>query len=184
MSPRIRLFRWIALALVAVFVSVAWEGPRRWLGVPMAWLPAVLVAAALDLRTEAWRWVAVLGGVASDCFSANPLGASVLPLYLAGAFLRSRNELWLGDLPFAQAILGAGTAWAVALLTLPLVMTFGQPPLLGWRLVWRIGMFGLSAAAITPAVFALNRRFDRWLAHPELDLSSFRPDREILRGKY
>ncbi|RME94627.1 MAG: hypothetical protein D6766_05330 [Verrucomicrobia bacterium] len=173
----------MALALLAVFLTAVWGAPRRWLGAPLGFLPAVLVGAALDMRTEGWRWVAVAGGLAADTFSLNPLGASILPLYVTGAFLRTRHDLWLGELPFAQAVLGAGAAWAVALLTLPLVMTFGEPPVLGLPLAWRIGVFGLSAAALTPVVFALNRRLDRWLAHPELDLSSFRTDREIVRTR-
>lgn len=181
-STRHALF--IALALLAVFGTAAWDLPRRWLGSPLSLLPPVLICAALQESEGSWRWVAVVGGLARDTLSVDPLGASILPLYLAGWFLSAHRELLLSELAFAQAIMGVTLSAAVPLMTLGLAMTFGDVPLLGTRLLWQWLVLSVSGGLLTPVMFLIWRRVDAWYAHPVIETPSFRPDRGILRGRY
>ena len=48
-----------------------------------------------------------------DSLSANPLGVSVLPLFLVGFLIYRQRELILRDQPFAQFVLGLGASAAV-----------------------------------------------------------------------
>lgn len=181
-STRHALF--VALALMAVFVTAAWDLPRRWLGAPLSLLPPVLVCAALQETDGSWRWVAVIGGLARDTLSVDPLGASILPVYLAGWFLSANRELLLSELAFAQAIMGLAISAAVPLLTLGLVMASGDIPPLDFRVLWQWLVLSVSGGLLTPLMFLIWRRVEAWFAHPVVETVSFREDREILRGRY
>ncbi|MCP5520402.1 MAG: hypothetical protein H7A46_02490 [Verrucomicrobiales bacterium] len=184
MSAATRHVLFVLLALLAVFVTAAWNLPRAWLGSPLSLLPPVLVCAALQEQGSAWQWVAVVGGLARDSLSLDPLGVSILPLYLTGWFLSSHRELLLSELAFAQAILGLAVGAAVPLLTLGLVVASGDVPAMGGRLFWQWLVLTVSGGLITPAMFRIWRRVEAWFAHPMIPSTSFREDREILRGKY
>ena len=66
----------------------------------------------------------MLGGLWFDSLSANPLGVSVLPLFVVGLAIHVKRELIVRDQTFAQVVLGAAApALAVPLLTLLLLLT-------------------------------------------------------------
>jgi hypothetical protein len=184
MSETARHLIFGGLALLAVFIAAAWDLPRRWLGAPLDLLPPLLVCAALGRRPGGWRLVAVLGGLARDSWSVNPLGASILPLYLTGWFLHARRDLLSRELLFAQLTLGTIASAVIPLFTLGLVMTFGPPPVMGWWLLGQWVALAVTGGLLTPVVFRGMGWLDRWFAHPTVETSAFRPDREILRGRY
>lgn len=184
MNERVRTLLLLATGLLMVFAQVAWDLPRRLFATPLNLLPALMVVAALIRPPGAWRTLAVVGGLAQDAFSANPLGVSVVPLYLVGWIMFAWRELLLRELAFAQFILGAAASAAVPLLTLGTVMTLGETPLLGWRQAWQWLAGTLVGGVLTPVLFQALHRLDAGFSHPTLTPASFRPDREIRRGRY
>jgi len=171
-------------ALLVVFAEAAFDLPRRGLGAQVDLLPALIVWASLcaDLTTVAL--VSVIGGLCFDSLSANPLGATILPLFAAGFLIHLKRGLILHRQVTAQFVLGLFASAAVPVLTLLVLLSAGQRPLLGWASVWQWAVMSVAGGLLTPPLF---RAFDatlRLFSHRPVASTSFRPDREIRRGRY
>src|SRR5947209_2833856 len=105
------------LILGATFLAVFWEAMfgliRNVLGAQVDLLPALVVYASLSVGFPGTCAVAMVGGLLFDSLSANPLGITVLPLFVVGAALYSRRDLLLKDQPFAQFVLGLAASGLV-----------------------------------------------------------------------
>jgi len=173
----------LAAAFLAVFAEAVLFGPRHWLGAQIDLLPALMIYAALNTNIVVVSLLAIFGGLWFDCLSANPLGISIFPLLAVGFPIFLRRDLILRELPFAQLVLG-GVASAVApVLSVLLLLTAGKQPLLGWGTLWQWLVMTAGGAAATPVFFALFDWCDHALGYQPQKESSFRPDREILRGR-
>ena len=173
--------------LVAAFLAVFWEaafnGVRHLLGGQIDLLPPLIVYASLTASLSTVSALAVLGGLWFDSLSANPLGVSVLPLFVIGLAIYINRELILRDQIFAQFVLGLGASAAVPILTLLLLLTAGHAPLFGWGTLWQLLVMSLGGAVATPIFFELFGWLHRVLGDHPATQSSFRPDREIRRGR-
>jgi rod shape-determining protein MreD len=169
--------------LLAVFWEAAFNGVRHLLGAQIDLLPALVVYASLCTGLTTMTLVAVLGGLLFDTLSANPLGVTVLPLFICGMALYRQRELVLRDQLFAQFCLGLAASAAVPLLTVLLLLTSRHAPLLGWGSLWQWIVMALGGAVATPIVFQFFDLFDRALNYRRASEPSFRPDREIRRGR-
>lgn len=173
----------LALGFLAIAAEATLTAPRDLLGAQIDLLPALMVYAALNTGLPTVAALAVFGGMGYDTLSANPLGISILPLFLVGWAANFRRDLILRDLAFAQFVLGLAASALVPLLTLLLLLSGGRQLLLGWGTLWQLIVMTVGGGLATPQVFS----FCSWLTHrlgyqprPE---TSFRPDREILRGR-
>lgn len=173
----------LAAAFLAVFCEAAFQGLRRMVGAQLDLLPALMVYASLSAGLPAVALLALFGGLCFDSLSANPLGVSVLPLFAIGVVLYSKRELILRSEPFAQLVLGLAASAAAPLLTLVVLLTAGHKPLLGWGSLWQWVVMSAGGAAATPLWFVLFGWLHRALVHSAATQSSFRPDREIRRGR-
>jgi cell shape-determining protein MreD len=173
----------LVAAILAVFGEAAFQGLRHWLGAQVDLLPAFMVFAGLRTNLATVIGLALLGGLCFDSLSANPLGVSVLPLFVLGLGLHVNRELILRDQPFAQLVLGGAASVFAPLLTLLLLLTTGRRPLLGWGTIWQLAVAGSAGAAVTPLVFQLMAWLDHLLGQRPALESTFRPDREIRRGR-
>jgi rod shape-determining protein MreD len=175
------------LLLVAVILAVFWEaafnGIRNLFGAQIDLLPPLIVYASLSTGLTVLSLAALLGGLLFDTLSANPLGVSVLPLYLAGLVIYSQRDLILRDQLFAQFVLGLTVSATVPVLTILLLLTLGHSPLLGWGSLWQWLVMTLGGAVATPILFQLFGLFDRTFNYRRSTEPSFRPDREIRRGR-
>lgn len=170
-------------ALLAVFAESAFDFTRRLLGAQIDLLPPLIVYVSLSRDLGTLALLAVGGGLCFDALSANPLGATVLPLFAVGLVIQRKRSLILRDQFTAQWVLGLLASAGVPLLTLLVLLSAGQTPLLGWGSFWQWVVVSAAGAVLTPAVFRffdlINRTFNYRPAHE----SSFRPDREIRRGR-
>jgi hypothetical protein len=173
----------LAAAFLAVFAEAAFQLPRHLLGAQVDLLPALMVLAALNTNAATVSLLAVFGGLWFDALSANPLGVSVLPLFAAGFPICLRRDLILRGLPFAQVFLGAAASAAVPALTVLLLLTGGEAPLLGWGSLWQWLVMIAGGAVAAPLFFVLFDRCDHALGYRPKTETSFRPDREIRRGR-
>ena len=169
----------LSFAFLAVFGEATLSAPRQWLGAQIDLLPALMIYAALRSDIVTVSLLAVLGGMWFDSFSANPLGISILPLFVAGYLIYLRRELILRDLPFAQLLLGTAASALVPALTLLLLLNGGKQPLIGWGSLWQWVVMTAGGAAATPVIFALFEWFGRTLGYQPRTEMGFRADREI-----
>jgi hypothetical protein len=173
----------LAAAFLAVFCAAAFQGLRHLLGAQLDLLPALMVYAALSSNLVTVCLLGLCGGVWFDALSANPLGVSVLPLFAAGLVVYHGRELVLRNQTFAQFVIGLAASATVPVLTLLMLLTTGHKPLLGWGTLWQWIVVSAGGAVATPAFFMLFEWADRALIHSRQVETSFRPDREIRRGR-
>jgi cell shape-determining protein MreD len=175
------------LVLGAAFLAVFWEsafgGVRHLLGAQVDLLPPLMVYAGLCTGITTVTLLAFCGGLWFDSLSANPLGVTVLPLFAVGLAIHLKRELILRDQTFAQLVLGLGASAAAPMLKLLLLFTMGRPPLLGWGTLWQLLVLSVGGAIATPICFELFGWLQRTLVHHGATETSFRPDREIRRGR-
>ncbi|MEJ0090675.1 MAG: rod shape-determining protein MreD [Limisphaerales bacterium] len=173
-----------AMAFLAVFGQAAFPGVRHLLGAQVDLLPVLMVYAALNARLTTVALLAIFGGLWFDALSANPLGVTILPLFVVGFVIFLQREFILRELSFAQVVLGTVACAVVPVLTVLLLLTVGQPPLLGWGSLWQWLVMTAGGAAATPIIFALFNWLNRAFGYQPRTETSFRPDREILRGRH
>ena len=170
-------------AFLAVFLESHVRLLRNLLGAQIDLLPALMVYAALTFGLGVVTALACLGGLWFDSLSANPLGITILPLFLVGTIVHRYRDLILRNQPQAQFTLGLGASALSPLLVVVLLLNLGYEPMLGWHSLWQWLVMALGGAAITPLLFRLFDHFSRVLNHPPRSESGFRPDREIKRGR-
>ena len=175
------------LVLGAAFLAVSWEaafsGVRHLVGAQIDLLPPLMVYASLYTGITTVTLLALAGGLWFDSLSANPLGVTVLPLFAIGLAIHLKRELILRDQTLAQLVLGLGASAAAPVLTLLLLLTMGRAPLLGWGTLWQLAVLSVGGAVATPIGFELFGWLQRTLVHRGATQPSFRPDREIRRGR-
>lgn len=172
-----------AAAFLAVFGEAALPGLRHLLGAQVDLLPAIMVYAALNSNLAVVCLLAVCGGLWFDSLSANPLGVTILPLFVAGFAIFSQRDFILRKLSFAQIVLGTVASATVPVLTVLLLLTGGKAPLLGWGSLWQWIVMTAGGAVATPVIFTLFDWGNRAFGYQPRTETSFRPDREILRGR-
>jgi rod shape-determining protein MreD len=181
-----KLFEPITLLIgtfLIVFFEAAFPVFRRLFGAQVDFLPALAVYAGLSTSFVTVMVVSVTGGLLFDSLSANPLGISVLPLLIVGFLVALRRDLILRDQVFAQWILGLAASALVPLITVLMLLTQGKSPLLGWGSLWQWLVMIAGGGIATPAVFAFFNWINRMFGYQPTVETSFRPDREIRRGR-
>jgi hypothetical protein len=173
----------LAAAFIVVFAEAVVSVPRHLLGAQIDLLPALVVYAALNTDIVVLSLLAVLGGLWFDSLSANSLGVTILPLFVVGFPIFLQRDLILRELPFAQVVLGGIASAVVPLLSVLLLLSSGQKPLLGWGSLWQWAVMTAGGAVATPVFFTLFEMCDDALGYKPRTETSFRPDREILRGR-
>ena len=177
----------VAFVLGAAFLAVFWEAAfssvRHLMGAQIDLLPPLMVYAALCTGLTTVTLLALCGGLWFDSLSANPLGVAVLPLFAIGLAIHLKRDLILRDQTFARLVLGLGASAATPVLTLLLLLTMGKAPLLGWGTLWQLLVMTIGGAIATPICFELFAWLQRTLVHNRAVQPSFRPDREIRRGR-
>ena len=170
-------------AFLLVFAEAMFPVLRHWFGAQVDLLPVLMVYAALNTNLVTVSLLAVLGGLWFDALSANPLGTSILPLYAVGFLICARRDVIQRELSFAQLVLGTVASAVVPALSVLLLLTAGKQPLLGWGSLWQWVVMTAGGAAATPLLFALFDWCNRTLGYQPRTEPSFRPDREIRRGR-
>jgi len=175
------------LVLLAAFLATFWEaafnGIRHWLGAQIDLLPALMVYASLCTGIVTVSLLAVLGGLWFDTLSANPLGVSIFPLFAVGMLIFLTRDLILKEQTFAQLALGLAGSLFAPVCVLLFLLTTGHEPLFGWGTLWQLLVMGLGGALATPVIFEVFGWLERTLDHQGPSEPSFRPDREIRRGR-
>jgi cell shape-determining protein MreD len=173
----------LVAAFLAVFLESYYRGLRNFLGAQIDLLPALVVYAGLSASIFTVALLSTLGGLWFDSLSANPLGISVLPLFIIGFVIHYCRELILREQLYAQFLLGLAASAAAPVFTLLSLFGVGAEPLVNWWSLWQWTVMVLGGAVFTPICFRMFDRLNRAFSYQPLPETSFRPDREIKRGR-
>ncbi|HWF19995.1 MAG TPA: hypothetical protein VG754_12045 [Verrucomicrobiae bacterium] len=173
----------LLVAFVTVYLEATFTGVRHFLGAQIDLLPALMVYASLSASLATISVLAVCGGLWFDSLSSNPLGISILPLFLSGYLIYLRRGLILREQHFAQLVLGLLASSIVPLLTLLLLLSSRQPLVVGWGTLWQWIVMSLGGCVLTPVIFRLFDGLHHALRYQPVVETSFRLDREIRRGR-
>jgi hypothetical protein len=173
----------LAMAFLLVFFEVSSDMLHRLFGTQIDFLPALMVYTSMTHGIFTIALLAVGGGLCFDSLSANPLGVSVLPLFLIGLVIyRSRDLLWREN-PAAQFFFGAAASALQPLAVLFILLNIGRAPLLGWKSIWQWIVMAVAGGVFAPLCVVLFRGLHRTLDYQPVIHPGFRPDREIKRGR-
>ena len=173
----------LGFAFLAIFGEAVLDAPRHFLGAQIDLLPGLMIYAALNTEILTVALLAIIGGLWFDSLSANPLGISIVPLFVAGFLVSVRRELILRTAPFAQFALGAAASALVPSLVVLLLLNSGKEPLIGWGSLWQLTVMTVGGGLATPVIFSLGDWCGQALGYkPRMEVS-FRSDREIRHGK-
>lgn len=173
----------LATAYLVVYCQVSFNGLREYAGVQLDLLPSLMVYASLTHGLPTLALLAVSSGLLVDSLSHNPLGITILPLFILGFILHRFQGLILRDEPFAQWTIGVTASAGTPLCTLVLLLNLEAQPLLSWFSLWQWVVVSLLGAVMTPLWFHWFDRINRALNYRPLGGTSFRPDREIKRSR-
>jgi len=173
----------LLVAFLAVFLEASVGGLRHWLGAQIDLLPALMVYASLSAGLTTVTVVSVLAGLAFDTLSANPLGISIMPLFLVGCAIHLRRGLILREQVFAQFVLGLLASALAPVLGLLLLSLTRPAPALGWITVWQLLVMTLGGGLLTPVCFKVFDTLNYALTYRPVVETSFRLDRQIKRGR-
>lgn len=169
----------LCVAFLGVFLEAWVDVFRDFLGTQISILPALMVYASLTQGVTTLSFLAVFGGLWYDSLSCNPLGVTIMPLFLIGLVIHFYRELLLRENLFAQTVLGFAASVLSPLATVFFLLNFGEPLPLGWKSIWQFAVMGAGGAALTPALFWVFDWFNKTFNYQPVTQSSFRPDREI-----
>jgi cell shape-determining protein MreD len=181
---RLRFAFLITFSVLAVFAQAAWDSPRLWLGAQFNWLPSLVICGAAAGHWGATFSLATVGGFCLDSLSQNPLGISVLSLLALGWVMHRSRDVVLMDDSLVQAMVGASGSAAVFGLDLLILWTMGATPLVGWMSGWQATVVAAGGAVMTPVWFLVLPRLEKAFGYAAVSPPSFRPDREIKRGRF
>jgi rod shape-determining protein MreD len=173
----------LVVTYVLVWLQSTFNEVRHVLGVQLDLLPSLVVYTALRSNLAALTCVAVLGGLLQDSLSANPLGVTMLPLFVIGSAIQQGREYILREQAYAQMILGLAASAATPLIAALILINLDARPLLGWFSLWQWVVVSVFGAIFTPVWFRIFDALGAILNYRPFGQGSFRPDREIKRGR-
>jgi hypothetical protein len=173
----------VSAAFLAVFFQTWITWPRELLGAQIDLLPAIGAYTAVKASLPVLCVVCGLSGLWLDSLSANPFGVSILPLLGVSLVFHLQRDLLLHDRATAQFFLGLVASAAVPPATLLLLWADGADPLLSWDSFWQWGIMTLGGGCLAPVLFGAFDRVREHFSPVPIRLPSFRPDRQIKRGR-
>jgi len=173
----------LLIALALIFGQSSLDLPRRWLGAQPDLLPSLMVYTSLSTGLPGVTALAILGGMGFDSLSANPMGTSIMPLFLVGFTIERYRGLILQNQAYAQGILGLMASAAVPFLSVLMLLNGPVAPLLGWGSLWQWLVMSLSGALAAPLWFWCFGRITHALDYSPMPSPGYHRDRELKRGR-
>ena len=180
----VSLFIFLLMGYSTMFVQARFTIFRDFFGFQLDFVPGLVVYAAIHFQFFAALGCAAALGIMYDLLSANPLGTTLLVFAVITFLAANFREVLLSEEFTAQFVLGAGATLGSILLTAFVLYMAGEQPLAGARSLWIWLLVSAGGGVVTPLWFRLFARLDEALRYKEVPESSFRPDRQIARGRY
>lgn len=181
---------WVALSVfvitgyAVVFGQARFTAFRDFTGVQPDLLPGMLVYAALAFRLEIVLGCAAVFGLLFDSLSENVFGVTFCTLSVVGLGASRYREFLLSEQFTTHWVLGLAASGIAPVITLGIIKVAGAEPLVGLGSLWHWAIMTAGGGLVTPLWFKLFNRLDDALRYKELPESTFRPDRQIARGRH
>jgi rod shape-determining protein MreD len=190
MNREFRPTNWLAVMVFLVtgyaliFAQARVELFRHLTGTQLDFIPGMMVYAALAFRLEIILLCSLVLGCLFDSLSSNLLGTTTISLFAIGLIGSRFRELLLSDQFSTHWVLGLAATALAPLLSLGVLKLGGMDPLIGPGSLWQWSIMTAGGGVVTPVWFKLFNRLDDALRYKELPESTFRPDRQIARGRH
>lgn len=169
---------------VIIFAQARFTFFRDFFGAQPDLLPGMIVFAAMAFRLETVMMCALVFGVLFDSFSVNALGTSVVTLGAIGFAASHYRELLLSEHFTTHWVLGLIASGLAPFMTYAVLKLSGMSPLIGGGSAWHWAIMTAGGGLVTPLWFKVFNRLDDALRYKEIPESTFRPDRQIARGRH
>ncbi len=175
------------IILIAAFLAIYFQSTfdlfRNIFGAQLDLLPALMVYTSLTRGIISVALLALIGGLLFDSLSANPLGVTVLPLFVIGFAIHRFHGLLLREQLYAQFAFGLTASLLTPLFTLLILLSGENSPLVGWGTLWQLLVMAVGGGLATPVCFWILDRINLALNYQPIAQTTFRPDRQIKRGR-
>lgn len=167
-----------------IFAQARFTAFRDFFGAQLDLLPGMIVFAAMAFRLQTVMLCALVLGLLFDSFSVNALGTTVVTLGVIGFAASRYRELLLSEHFTTHWVLGLVASGAAPFISYLVVRLSGLNPLIGATSAWQWAIMTAGGGLITPVWFTVFNRLDDALRYKEIPESTFRPDRQIARGRH
>jgi rod shape-determining protein MreD len=147
-------------------------------------LPGMIVFAAMAFHLGTVMLCAAVFGLLFDSFSMNALGTTLVSLAAIGFFCSRYRELLLSEHFTTHWVLGLTASALAPVISYGLLRLQDVKPLVAWGSAWHWAIMIAGGGVVTPLWFKVFNRLDAALRYKELPESTFRPDRQIARGRH
>ncbi|MGC8886614.1 MAG: hypothetical protein ACP5MG_05595 [Verrucomicrobiia bacterium] len=173
------IISYLAIALEATVLASI----RGWLGLNVDLLPAIIACSGLLSPIETVLSVSLIVGLMFDSISATPLGVTAISLAIPGLLIHLGQNLFIKNNWQTQFLSGLFAGAFQPLISLFLLLTMGHKPIFSIDSILFISISAVICGFFSPVVFRLLNWMDRTFNYTQVGTSSFRPDREIKRGR-
>jgi rod shape-determining protein MreD len=180
----VTLLVFLITGYVLIFAQARFTFFRDFFGAQPDLLPGMMVFAAFAFRLETVMYCAVTFGLMLDAFSMNALGISVVTLAGIGFAASRYRELLLSEQFTTHWVLGLVASGIAPIISYGLLRLSGMNPLIGVGSLWQWAIMTAGGGLVTPLWFKVFSRLDEALRYKEIPESTFRPDRQIARGRH
>jgi len=157
---------------------------RDFFGAQPNLIPGMIVYAAMAFRMETTMLCAGVLGVLFDSLSSNALGTSILTYAVIGLGASGYRELVLSEQFTTHWVLGLLASGFAPVIAYGVLRLSGMTPLVGAGSIWQWAIMTAGGGVVTPLWFRIFNRLDEAVRYKEIPESTFRPDREIARGRH
>lgn len=178
--PLISLF---VAAWLATYAQTQFPMFRLTIGIPFSILPALAAYAAMNHSIVFTTVFTVLTALGLDSLSPNRFGVSVLPFFLFGFMANIRRHVLLKDQRHTQFWLGFSGGVLLPLSTLALLFLGQREPISSPATLQQLVLLGLLNGIACPISFWFFDHIHQAFDYQPLAVPSFRPDRQIKRGR-
>lgn len=180
----VSVFIFLLIGYGTIFLQARFTTFRDFFGFQFDLTPGLVVYAAIHFHFFAALGCAATLGIMYDLLSANPLGTMLLVFTILTFLAAYFREVLLSEEFTAQFVLGAGATFGSFVISAFILYMAGLEPLMGIASLWSWLLVSAGGGLFTPLWFRLFARLDEALRYKEVPESSFRPDRQIARGRY
>jgi len=182
-TNRVALTVFLVAGYALIFAESRFTAFRDFTGTQIDFLPGMMVYASLAFRLDIVIACACLFGLLFDSLSANVLGTTFCSLSVIGLSASRFREYLLSDQFTTHWVLGLAASALAPGISVGILNLAGAEPLIGLGSLWHWALMTAGGGFVTPVWFKLFNRLDDASRYKEMPESTFRPDREIARGR-
>ena len=173
----------ILMAMVVTYVQSHWSMMEGMWRAQIDLLPVFAAFAALHGGLSPIIGLALIAGSWLDVLSANPLGTSLVSLFLTALVLHRLHEVLLKSQLAAQffVCLAAGALGPITSCLFLWVMS--MQPLAGWGTLWQIVVNAMICGLAGPFIFLILNQMDRLVSYEPVAQPWNRSVVEVKRSK-